>query len=254
MAKIIFLGTASSIPTKDRDNTSFVFIHKKETFLIDCPGAISHKLLKVGIDFKKVNKVIITHQHPDHIYGIISLIHTQAFLNKHLHIYSNAQSRRLIKKLIKLFRLDRKHFPRLHYTDVFKKGGFYSRNGLRLKAVRNKHMAGSFGVHFSFGKKRLFYSSDTAFSKKMLAEAAPFDCLIHDCTASSSYFRKHPQLFKMHTNSRQLARYLRRWPDAKLIPVHFLLLEKGEEARIKKELAPLNRRLVLARDFQKKTI
>ena len=152
MAKIIFLGTASSIPTKDRDNTSFVFTHKSHTFLIDCPGAIVHKLLKANVDFKKLQNVVITHQHPDHIYGIISLIHTQAGLNDRLNIFTNNRCKKVIENLRVLFELNRDKFPKIHYIDVFSQDHFYSKSGLKMKAIRNKHMRGSFGVKFSFGK------------------------------------------------------------------------------------------------------
>jgi ribonuclease Z len=248
MAKIIFLGTASSIPTKTRDNTSFIFIHKKETFLIDCPGAIVHKLLKVGINFKKLKNVIITHQHPDHIYGIISLIHTQAYLNNHLNIFSNTPSIGIIQKMVKIFKLDRREYPKIHYTDVFKTHPFYFRDNLKLEAVKNKHIKHSFGIKFSFGNKSLLYTSDTSLYSNLLKEAEKVNYLIHDCTASFSYFIKHPSLYKMHTNAKDLANFLKD-KKAILIPIHFLLLRKKEEERIEKELESL-RNVLFVRDFQ----
>ena len=249
MAKIIFLGTASSIPTEKRDNTSFLITHSKKTFLIDCPGAIIQKLLRAGFDFKTLQDVIITHHHPDHIYGIISLVHSQFILNDRINIYSNTYTIKLIKKLMSLFNLNRKHFPKIKYIDVFKKNHFYSSNSLRLKAIRNSHCKDSFGVLFKTNKKRVFYSSDTSFYPKMLTGLKDIDYLIHDCTASSSYFKKYPALYKMHTNAKQLVQALRNNPKTKLIPVHFLLLRKSEETRIRKELNAL-KNVIFVRDFQ----
>ena len=57
MTKLIFLGTSSSIPTKTRDNTSFVFSQKKLKLLIDCPGSIIQKLIKADIDFRKLQNI-----------------------------------------------------------------------------------------------------------------------------------------------------------------------------------------------------
>jgi ribonuclease BN (tRNA processing enzyme) len=250
MAKIIFLGTSSSIPTKTRDNTSFLFSHNKQSLLIDCPGSITQKLLKVGFDFRKLQKVIITHHHPDHIYGIISLIHTQAYLNKKIKIYSNKPSLVLIKKLITLFRLNKPQFPQIENIDVFSQKYFMRTSGLTLEAIPNKHAQGSFGIKFSFQKKAILYSSDTAFCPSMLKDYGHFHYVIHDCTASYSYFLQHPQLFKMHTNSVTLAQYMRTMPKTKLIPVHFLLLRKGEEKRIRKELAPFHKQTIFVKDFQ----
>jgi ribonuclease Z len=250
MAKIVFLGTSSSIPTKKRDNTSFLLLYKKQIVLIDCPGAVVHKLLKAGIDFKTLQNVIITHQHPDHIYGIVSLIHSQAYLNNTLNIFSNTACISLIRKLTELFNLRKKHYPKVNYINVFRKKVFYQNNGLKISAIKNQHIAGSFGVKVKIGQKLLVYSSDTSFSADILKYSRNADYIIHDCTASSAYFKKHPLLYKMHTCAKDLSQYLKNNGCAKLIPVHFLLLEKGEEKRIRQELAPLRRRVVFVKDFQ----
>ena len=127
MAKITFLGTASSIPSKDRDNTSFLLTHKKENILIDCPGSTAQKLLKIGIPFTKVRQLIITHHHIDHIYGLVSLIHTQGFINTNpITIYTNYPCIKLIKQLVKIFRLGRKQFPRINYVNVYQKKPYFS--------------------------------------------------------------------------------------------------------------------------------
>ena len=250
MAKIIFLGTASSIPTKDRDNTSFVFAHQSQTFLIDCPGAIVYKLLKANLDFRKLQNVIITHQHPDHIYGIVSLIHIQAGLNDRLNIFTNNSCKNIIEKLRVLFKLTRDKFPQIHYIDVFRKNPFYSKDGLKISSIKNKHVRGSFGVKFSFGKESLFYTSDTAFSESMLKEAGKLNYLIHDCTGASSSFAPDSKINLMHTDSKTLCEYLKNKPATKLIPVHFLLLKKDEEKRIRAELKPLGKRCIFVKDFE----
>jgi ribonuclease BN (tRNA processing enzyme) len=205
--------------------------------------------MKVNIDFKKLKNIIITHHHPDHIYGIISLIHTQAYLNKQLNIFSNLSSIKIIKKMVKIFSLDKKPYPRINYIEVFKKCPFYSKGGLNLIAIKNKHIKNSFGVKFIFGKKSIFFSSDTSFYPKLLKKTEDVDYLIHDCTASSYYFKKHPSLYKMHTNAKDLVNHLKNKSNIKLIPIHFLLLEKKEEKRIKEELKLL-KNVIFVRDFQ----
>ncbi len=252
MAQITFLGTAASIPSKARDNTSFVFTNKKESFLVDCPGSTPYKLLNVNIDFRKIKNIIITHHHPDHIYGITSLIHAQAFRsNEPITILSSTPSIKIIKKLTELFHLNRNQFPRIKFIDVYKTPVFFKNQDTQIQAIPNKHTVQSFGIKFSFGKKALLYSSDTCFSLEMLEKASPFDYLIHDCTASSSYFKKYPAIKSMHTHSRQLARYLHKHSDLKLIPVHFLTVEKNEEKRIRKELSICKKQVVWVKDGQR---
>ena len=251
MAKITFLGTSSSIPTPTRDNTSFILTHKNQHFLIDCPGSISHKLLQTGLDFTKIKNIIITHHHPDHLYGIISLIHTQAFRNKNLNIFSNGPSIKIIKKLIKIFELDKVCYPSINYFNVYKKPSFIELPDIKIQAIKNLHCKNSFGIKIFVDKKSFFYSSDTAFSRKTLKSAGKVELIIHDCTASKSFFETHPSLYKMHTCAQDLADYLENKSNITLIPIHFLYLNINEEKKVKKKLKKLKNRVIFVNDFDK---
>ncbi len=254
MAEITFLGTASSIPTAERDNTALLLKHKKDCLLIDCPGAVSHKLLKAEVDYTVLNKVILTHHHPDHIYGIVHLIHSQYKLNKKISLFTGPATKILVKKLIRLFKLDRPDFPKIDFIDVFGKKFFYSGSGLKIRALRNRHTRDSFGLLCKYGKRSLVYSSDTRICPEIIRAAFSSDYLIHDCTGSSSYFKKYPALAAMHTDARTLCETFKDSRIKKIIPVHFLLLRKGEETRIRKELAPLGQKLFFPSDFDELTL
>ncbi|MBD3245743.1 MAG: MBL fold metallo-hydrolase [Candidatus Omnitrophica bacterium] len=248
MARITFLGTAASVPTATRDNTSLLIRHRKFTLLIDCPGSISQKLNRTGVPFQSLRRIVITHLHPDHVYGIISLIHTQAYLNRKIILYSTPSVFALVDRLRAAFRLDRPQFPKLEYRDVRGETVSFATHGVRLEAIPNVHTPESFGVKLTCGKKSFFYSSDTAYRPELLEAAEPYRILIHECTASSTYFSRYPRLFRLHTNSAQLAGFMRSRPRLTLIPVHFLLLDGKEETRIRRELDPIPR-MVFPADF-----
>jgi len=254
MAKIIFLGTAASIPSEKRDNTSFVFINKKEHFLIDCPGSIIYKLKKANINYKIINKIIITHHHPDHLYGLPHFIHARIYTKDPIYIFSNQYTIRMIKKTIILFKLNKNTYPAIRYIDVFDRDYFFSNNGLVLKAIANKHTIKSFGIIFVWGRKSLLYSSDTALSKNIIKIANISTYLIHDCTASSSFFRRYPEIYKMHTNSLDLARTFKNSKLKIIMPVHFLLLNKYQENKIKNELKELGTKLLIPEDYRNYTL
>jgi len=154
MIKIVFLGTAASIATKKRDNTSFVvYIDKQDFILVDCPGSIVQKLDKINLDYTKLTKIIITHHHPDHIYGIVSLIHSQFKMTKKITIFSSKPSIEIIKKLIKIFRLGSINYPRVTFVDVLSKKIFLSSKNIEISAFKNKH------AHFSFGINIIYKDS-----------------------------------------------------------------------------------------------
>ena len=241
MLKIIFLGTAASIASKERDNTSLLIYRKSYDFiLIDCPGSIVQKLKRIGLDYTRLNKIIITHHHPDHVYGLISLLHSQFKTNEKIEIYSSKTSIEIIKKMVRIFKLKSNNYPRIYFRDVFSKKPFLSHNDMKISAFKNKHSSLSFGINIIYKNKNVVYSSDTAITKAILPLIKKSTYLIHDCTASSKFFKQYPSLYKMHTESSQLNRLATKIKPKLIIPVHFLLLRRQELACIKRELKGIN--------------
>ena len=76
MFDIIFLGTSASAPSIHRGLTAQVIKHDEHRFLIDCGECTQRQLLKSGIGFKRLNRILITHGHLDHILGLAGLLST----------------------------------------------------------------------------------------------------------------------------------------------------------------------------------
>jgi len=145
--------------------------------------------------------------------------------------------------------LGKKIYPSVTFVNVFSKKYFWQSGTLKICALKNKHSKDSWAPQFFFGKKSLLYSSDTSLCPSLIRQARECTYLIHDCTASSHTFQKEPALYTMHTNSRQLAEAFKGNSLEKIIPIHFLLLKKNEEKRIRRELKPLGKTVCYVRDF-----
>lgn len=76
MFEIIFLGTSASAPSVHRGLSSQVVIHDEFRFLIDCGEGTQRQILQSGLGFKRLNRVLITHGHLDHILGLAGLLST----------------------------------------------------------------------------------------------------------------------------------------------------------------------------------
>jgi ribonuclease Z len=74
--EIVFLGTSASAPSVRRGLSSQVVIHNEHRFLIDCGEGTQRQILQSGLGFKRLNRVLITHGHLDHILGLAGLIST----------------------------------------------------------------------------------------------------------------------------------------------------------------------------------
>jgi ribonuclease Z len=76
MFDIVFLGTSASAPSIHRGLTAQVVKHDEHRFLIDCGEGTQRQILKSGIGFKRLNRILITHGHLDHILGLAGLLST----------------------------------------------------------------------------------------------------------------------------------------------------------------------------------
>ncbi|MDD5370353.1 MAG: ribonuclease Z [Anaerolineaceae bacterium] len=74
--EIIFLGTSASAPSARRGLPSMIVKHDEYRFLIDCGEGTQRQILQSGVGFKRLNRILITHGHLDHILGLGGLLST----------------------------------------------------------------------------------------------------------------------------------------------------------------------------------
>jgi ribonuclease Z len=74
--EIVFLGTSASAPSIQRGLSAQVVIHKEYRFLVDCGEGTQRQILRSGLGFRRLDKILLTHGHLDHILGLAGLIST----------------------------------------------------------------------------------------------------------------------------------------------------------------------------------
>ena len=76
MFEIIFLGTSASAPSVSRNLSASMVLYKHYRFLIDCGEGTQRQLLKSGLGFKRLQRILLTHGHLDHVLGLGGLVST----------------------------------------------------------------------------------------------------------------------------------------------------------------------------------
>ena len=76
MFEVVFLGTSASAPSIHRGLSANMVLHREYRFLIDCGEGTQRQILQSGLGFKRLDKILLTHGHLDHILGLGGLIST----------------------------------------------------------------------------------------------------------------------------------------------------------------------------------
>ena len=79
-----------------------VVLYNEHRFMVDCGEGTQRQLLTSGIGLKRLNKILITHSHLDHILGLAGLISTMVRWEtmEEMHIYGGADAVERIRDLL----------------------------------------------------------------------------------------------------------------------------------------------------------
>ena len=151
--EIVFLGTASMVPTKERNPSSILISYGSEGILIDCGEGTQRQLKITGIKLTKITKILISHWHGDHVLGLPGLIQSlgASDYNKTLRVYGPKGTKEYFKALTKTFVFDRR--IELEVNEV-KKDKFFENEDFLLEALPLEHRIPTLGFNFIEKDKR----------------------------------------------------------------------------------------------------
>jgi ribonuclease Z len=149
---IYFLGTSSSVPTKERNLSSLLIKYKGVNYLFDTPENVQQQIMKTDNSIQKIKHIFITHIHGDHIFGILGMIATMQMNQREddLNIYLPKGYKDDLKNLINasklniLFNINIKEVQantKIKLDDLF------------VSAVKLKHSVLTYGYHFKIYDK-----------------------------------------------------------------------------------------------------
>lgn len=80
--RVRFLGTSSAVPTDSRGLPSILVKTYGDSLLLDCGEGTQRQMILAKENLMKVDKVVITHLHGDHFFGLMPMIQTLGILRR----------------------------------------------------------------------------------------------------------------------------------------------------------------------------
>src|SRR5690606_19091180 len=159
MFEIVFLGTSASAPSVYRSLPAQAVLAGEHRFLVDCGEGTQRQILRSGIGFKRLNRVLLTHGHLDHILGLGGLVSTFARWENinEIEIYGGTSALDRVQRLLYGVVLDFERLPiEIHLVDL-KPGPFFSAKDFTISAFPVTHRGpGCFGFLFEEKSRRPF--------------------------------------------------------------------------------------------------
>jgi len=99
--RIVFLGTAGSVPTPKRGLPALLVHRKGEQIMFDCGEGVQRQMIKAKAGFHRKMKIFITHMHGDHVLGLPGLLQTMALLDRErkLDVYGPPGIKRFLEDI-----------------------------------------------------------------------------------------------------------------------------------------------------------
>jgi ribonuclease Z len=217
MPEVLVLGSGGALPSAKRDNTYLAVRGERSVLLIDCAGSPIQRLRQMGVDPTSLRALIVTHHHPDHIYGVPILILGMWLLGRQddLEIYGPLKAVASVASLLEV--VDASDWPALfgtvfHAVPLIERTLVLETEDFRIYSSPVAHMVACVALrieHKASGAV-MVYSSDTEPCDALVRLGAGADLLLHEATGN----------FQGHSSPRQAGEMAQAMNAKRLVLVH----------------------------------
>lgn len=247
MATLTFLGSAAAVPAIGHDNTYLAVEGEQSLLLIDCAGSPLQKMQLAGLDPAQLQYLLLTHRHPDHIYGFPSLMLGLWLLGCQtpLQVLGEAEGLRGAQTLLGAFYPEQEWPgfcpPHYHEIDLHNEAVALDLPDLLLTVAPTKHLVPSMAVKITDKTTgcTVVYSGDTAPCDTLLRLSRGADVLIHEASGPDYG----------HSSAAQAGAMAERAGAGKLYLIHYPVLNSDLNVLLAEARREFSGEVELARDF-----
>ena len=218
MARVVALGTAAAVPDEGHANTYLAVEGEQGFFLIDCADSPLVRIQRAGLALERLRGLILTHFHPDHVFGVPILLMDIWLLGRAapLPVYGLHDVLERFEAMMDLFRW--REWPDLFPVPcrpVAEEVGalVLEDDEFRITGAPVEHMVPTLGLRVENKRSGgvVAYSSDTSPCDAVVALARGADILIHEAAKNTSG----------HSSATQAGEVARRAGAGRLVLIHY---------------------------------
>ena len=209
---VTLLGTSSPSPSIDRFGMSTLVEAGEERLLFDCGRGAIQRLLQLGPEHPRVDKLFLTHLHSDHIVGIPDLWLTAWIMGRRtaFKVWGPEGTMDMMSHLEKAYEADihiRRDLDELlpqSGIDIeshdIAEGFEYTLGDVRVVVfdVDHRPVTPAFGYRIEYNGKVVVLSGDTRPCENLVKFAQGADLLIHEIIAPNAFLKRAAQMTEHH--------------------------------------------------------
>jgi ribonuclease BN (tRNA processing enzyme) len=185
--KLIILGSGTCVPSLTRSAPAYYLEGEGRQILIDCGSGTALQLERAGKSYKDIDAVFITHTHPDHIAGLVPIIHalvaTPFFSReKELTIAGPNGFTLFFEKYISSV-FGKTKIPFIQVIEVSEKMDFPPFHTFTAPTV---HTENSIAYRFEYKGQSIVITGDAGFDDEIIELSRGTSLLVADCSFPES--------------------------------------------------------------------
>jgi ribonuclease Z len=246
MLKLTILGSAFAVADAYHENTYMVLESGQSSLLIDCGGSPMARLDQAEVDLETLDGLLITHPHPDHIYGVPVLLLGLWLTGRDrpLPIYGSRRALQIIPRMMQL--MEWQVWPDMYpitYHEIpwQEKALVIENDDFSVYTSPVQHLIPTIGLRIESKKtgRALTYSSDTQPCDAVVRLAQGSDILIHEGSGP----------FPGHSTPIQAGEIAQRAGVKQLVLIHYPVFAEDLEAWRRVATTSFDGPVELAEDF-----
>ncbi len=245
--RVTLLGTGAPVPRIDRFGPSTLVEVAGQHLLFDVGRGATQRLMQLGIPFRDIDAVFLTHFHSDHVSGLPDLWMTGWLpppfgrRTKPFEVWGPTGTRLMLDHLGLAFEANTKiRIPdellppagiELLAHEFESNGVVYEKAGVRVTAFAVEHgelIKPAYGYRVDYDDRAVVISGDTRYDKNLIAAANGADLLIHEVAMASDEIlessERFRRIFSHHTTPEQAGEVFKQVRPKLAVFTHIVIL------------------------------